>query len=221
MDEKRQASESEADSGSRARIVRSEPATAASLGGFRWVRLRKLTYVDDAGVERAWEMAERSTRKGDVDGVAIVAVLTSARARTKALLLVSQYRPPADAHVLELPAGLVDAGETASQAALRELREETGYEGTVVKESPIVMADPGMSSANMRFVTVSVDLDDAANAGGPTPQLEEGEHIESHVVPLADVAKVLDDPRLLVRKPNVSVDARLYGMGAALVQSLL
>ena len=28
---------------------------------------------------------------------------------------------------VELPAGLIDAGETAAEAAVRELKEETGY----------------------------------------------------------------------------------------------
>ena len=32
---------------------------------------------------------------------------------------------------IEVPAGLVDAGESAEEAAIRELREETGYIGTV------------------------------------------------------------------------------------------
>lgn len=35
---------------------------------------------------------------------------------------------------IEVPAGLVDAGEGAEQSAVRELKEETGYVGEVVKE---------------------------------------------------------------------------------------
>lgn len=42
------------------------------------------------------------------------------------MLIVRQFRPPLMKDMLELPAGLVDAGETCSQAALRELKEETG-----------------------------------------------------------------------------------------------
>jgi ADP-ribose pyrophosphatase len=42
------------------------------------------------------------------------------------ILLVRQYRMPAAAKLWELPAGKIDEGENALQAAKRELREETG-----------------------------------------------------------------------------------------------
>ena len=48
------------------------------------------------------------------------------------LVLVSQYRPPLNAISLELPAGLVDEEDLSpAEAAIRELREETGYNVTV------------------------------------------------------------------------------------------
>lgn len=40
--------------------------------------------------------------------------------------------------MIEVPAGLIDAGETAEQAAVRELKEETGYVGTVSESSPVM-----------------------------------------------------------------------------------
>ena len=50
------------------------------------------------------------------------------------IVMLRQYRYPLDAWLYELPAGLIDEGETASQAAVREMKEETGltftpYEG--------------------------------------------------------------------------------------------
>lgn len=58
------------------------------------------------------------------DYAAIVALTEDQR-----VLIVRQYRPAVERHTLELPSGLVDSGETALQAARRELLEETGYEG--------------------------------------------------------------------------------------------
>jgi hypothetical protein len=40
--------------------------------------------------------------------------------------------------------GLIDASETAEQAAVRELKEETGYVAdSILETSPIVVSDPG------------------------------------------------------------------------------
>lgn len=52
------------------------------------------------------------------------------------LLLQKQYRPPIDKITIEVPAGLVDAGEDAETCAVRELKEETGYVGKVI-EGPL------------------------------------------------------------------------------------
>ena len=43
------------------------------------------------------------------------------------VLLVRQYRAGIDRDIIEIPAGLLEAGENPAACAERELREETGY----------------------------------------------------------------------------------------------
>ena len=51
----------------------------------------------------------------------------------------------------ELPAGLIDDGETPEQAGIRELREETGYKAEGVIDSSAVLAnDPGLYLHSVR-----------------------------------------------------------------------
>jgi ADP-ribose pyrophosphatase len=151
----------------------------------RWIALKKIDYVDQVGKARTWEVATRKTRgTAGVDAVAMGNVLLRA-GQPAATLLVIQYRPPLDAYTVEWPAGLVDAAETAEQAAVREFREETGYDCRVVSVSPPQAADPGMSSANMQLVMVEVDLGEGEEL--PEQRLEDGEHILRVVVPLAEL----------------------------------
>lgn len=65
------------------------------------------------------------------------------------VLLVRQYRLPADAFLWELPAGKVDEGETVLQAAKRELMEETGYRAKAWKKLVSFYPSPGYISEKM------------------------------------------------------------------------
>lgn len=67
------------------------------------------------------------------------------------VLLVKQFRLPAEQYLWELPAGRIDEGETALQAAKRELKEETGYKAKTWKKLAAYYASPGFLAEKMNL----------------------------------------------------------------------
>jgi ADP-ribose pyrophosphatase len=88
--------------------------------------------------------------------------------RKREILLVRQYRLPADKYLWELPAGRLDPGEKPLQAAKRELKEETGY--TAKKWTKLVSyyASPGFVAEKMT-IFLAEDLEE----GEATPMDDE------------------------------------------------
>ncbi|KAK9775120.1 putative NUDIX hydrolase domain-like protein [Seiridium cardinale] len=150
----------------------------------KWITLKKIEFTDQMGKDRTWEVATRKTRgKAGVDAVAMGNILLHP-SKPPSTLIVIQYRPPLDAYTVEWPAGLIDADETAEQAAVREFKEETGYDCRVLSISPVQAADPGMSNANMQMAMVEVQLKEGDEE--PEQRLEDGEHIQRVVIPLSE-----------------------------------
>ncbi|EJD41261.1 hypothetical protein AURDEDRAFT_115525 [Auricularia subglabra TFB-10046 SS5] len=186
------------------RVIRSEDLNPADA---KWVTLQKLTWVDPQGRERPWEVAKRKTRgSSGIDGVAVLALLEprEPNAFRPSTVIIEQYRPPIGQNVVELPAGLIDGDESPETAAIRELREETGYEtNDVVESSTLMVSDPGMTNANMKLVVLRVVVDDISQL--PKQQLEEGEFIVRRTIELASLSSELKE----YEKKGFAIDARL------------
>src|SRR5215469_17857600 len=82
----------------------------------------------------------------------------------KRILLVRQYRLPAEKYLWELPAGKLDPGEKPLQAAKRELIEETGYRAKTWTKLTSFYASPGYVQEKMT-IYLATDL----AAGDATP----------------------------------------------------
>ena len=182
-------------------FVEIESCRVENVDGNQWLRFSSITYIDPTGEERTWDAATRTTKDPNAvaDAVCVFAKLKSSKRETQTLL-VRQFRPPMERETIELPAGLIDKGETAEQAALRELKEETGYTGYNAKATPCSMAlSPGLSNETVVLVTVDVNLDEyeedeveAMDKVVPEQELEGSEFITVIKVPLNKMRESLD-----------------------------
>ncbi|XP_015248288.1 PREDICTED: ADP-sugar pyrophosphatase [Cyprinodon variegatus] len=182
----------------------------------KWVKLEQTTYVDPAGNTRTWETVKRTTRRTntEADGVGIIALLKRTLHKD-CVVMVKQFRPPLGCNTLEFPAGLIDEGETAEAAALRELKEETGYKGEVVGVTPVTCLDPGLSNCTTQIVLVNINGDDVQNIH-PTQQLGDGEFVEVILLPLDEFQSKVDD---LLQKEKIIVDSKVYIFGMGMAQA--
>jgi ADP-ribose pyrophosphatase len=114
----------------------------------------------------------------------VVVLATLEGVKEPQVLLERQYRHAASSFLLELPAGRIDKGEKALEAAKRELLEETGYKAKVWKKILKFYASPGFVAEPMT-VFWAQDL-----TPGPA-QPEADEVIVQRLVPLSKAVQMV------------------------------
>ena len=70
------------------------------------------------------------------------------------IILVQQFRFGTENLSWEVPGGLMEAGESPIAAGLRELREETGYEGSSCELMATIAPNPAIQNNVCHFVLV-------------------------------------------------------------------
>ncbi len=146
-------------SGTLKAMPESPPPRATVYDGHILRLVLQQTPKADGGV-RQLEIVEHA------DGAAIVAVDEQQR-----VLLVRQARPAIGQNLLELPAGLVDPGESPLQTAHRELEEETGYRADQLELLASFYTSPGFCTERL-FVYRTTGLHAGTAADDPDEPLE-------------------------------------------------
>ncbi|MHB0975659.1 MAG: NUDIX hydrolase [Candidatus Aquicultorales bacterium] len=102
------------------------------------------------------------------------------------VVLIRQYRQPIGDIIYELPAGLIDPGEDAREAAARELTEETGYVASEFEHLADIFTTPGYSDE-----VLSIFLATGLTPGDASP--EEDETFEVAVVSFEKALEMIDE----------------------------
>ena len=121
----------------------------------------------------------------------------------KKIVMNWQYRPAISKWVYEIPAGKVDPGETPKQAAIRELREETGFIAKRVRLLGWHYPTPGYSSEKIYIYCANCIMKGTQNP-------ERGEVLKNRLFTIAEVYKLIS--RGLIRDGKTLVALFEYMM---------
>jgi len=134
-----------------------------------------------------WEVVEHS-------GAVVVIAMPS----PSEMVLVRQYRHPLEKLTWEVCAGGVDPGETPQDAALRELREETGFRARSLRRLWSAYSAPGFCSELLHFFVT-----DAWDVGAT--DFDPGEDIEIATFPVQRLREMMERDELPDAKTQISV----------------
>ena len=112
------------------------------------------------------------------------------------IMLVRQYRLPADEELWELPAGKIDKGEKPLQTAKRELMEETGLKAKKWKKLVSFYPSPGYVG-EMMTIYLATDL----TQGKAQPM--EDEHIQTRWFRKKDLRTALRSNKIVDGKTMI------------------
>ena len=100
------------------------------------------------------------------------------------VLMVNQFRKPAESELLEVVAGGIEAGEDPKEATIRELREEIGYTAGNLELLSSFWVAPGWCTEFM-YAYLATDLSPSELSG------DDDEHISVVTVPLDTVPSLI------------------------------
>ena len=151
------------------------------LGDFRIFKMRSDTCINPrTGETHDFYLFD------SVDWVNVIAVTADQK-----LVMVEQYRHGSNTVELEVPGGMMDPHERDPvMSAVRELREETGYEGERARILGKIWSNPAI----MSNTTHTVLIENCELKHGL--ELDSGEDLTTRLVPIDEIPKLVADGKI-------------------------
>lgn len=172
----------------------------------KWLTLKETTFKTKSGYEHTWRFVERTGMPE------IVSVIVRSD-KTGKILLIRQTRVPIEMDIIEFPAGLVDANESLETAAIREVKEETGYLISINDISPATPKSPGLTNETVHLVQAS-----SSESNSGELKLDETEEITSFWVHPDEFFEWINQEEL--KDTAVSNDVYAFMLGYKLKKSM-
>ncbi|MDO4345382.1 MAG: NUDIX hydrolase [Eubacteriales bacterium] len=135
------------------------------------------------------------TRKNNPEGIMVYAVC---RDNPCNIVLIRQYRYPINDFVYEMPAGLMEPGESAGATAVREFKEETGMELTLYEGGDAALRNPFYTTVGLTDESVSV-LYGYASGQPNGDQRESSEDMEVVIADREEAKRILREEKVAMK----------------------
>lgn len=164
----------------------------------KFLNMYKLKLITKTGKEKDYFVASRKeidklickTKDHNCcDGVMILPITKEGE-----VVILKQFRPAINDYIYELPAGIIDEGETIEEAAKRELYEETGLNSLSYE----VILKPSYSSVGMSDETTAV-VKMLVEGEITNKNIEEEEEIEILKIKLKDAKEFVKNNNFSIK----------------------
>jgi len=174
-----------------------------ALSDNKFLNLFKLDALTDSGrpfdyffvSRRKKEKLKLLTKDLSAEGVVIFPVL---KENPEKVVMIKQYRYPLGDYIYELPAGLIDAGETPEEAAVREMKEETGLSFEVYTDGEPAYRRPFFMGAGFTDESCNAVFGYASGTVN-RDAMEDTESIQVLLLDRQEIARVLKEEKVSIR----------------------